>query len=417
MEHFLELKRKLALTLSLAIAISLLVAFVINYSVSKTSIIEGLVNKELPLTSSAIVADLNNERLGLFLNRTPSDYQKRYLSNIDYGLNREKLNQMLDLYYKEYGHHIYLVNTSWQIMARNNQSMVSGVNNLQELTDFNKLTQTLNKDITQYELQHQHESVLINARYLPDLDWYLLVDTNATQATASLREALYLNMFLCLLASLSVFGLTNLAINRYEWQIKQKFSDMSSSDSLTGLANRYTFDILIGHVLANAKRSQTPVSLVLLDVDLMRSAILEHGTVVTNRVIQEVGNLIKDSIRASDVGCRWSEDKFLITLNNCLPEKATTIAQKLSSSIQLAMIAQPTGDTALQTHISAGVADYHVNDTVDSLIERTERALVHAQSQTHHKVMYVQAPYYSTTKITRNLNNKQADIKAVQMQA
>jgi PleD family two-component response regulator len=43
-------------------------------------------------------------------------------------------------------------------------------------------------------------------------------------------------------------------------------------------------------------------------------------------------------------------------------------------------------------NISAGVADYHVNDTLDTLIERTERALVHAQSQTHHKVMYVQGP-------------------------
>jgi|GEM_PF-2465186 len=416
MEHFLELKRKLALTLSFAIAIALLIAFVINYSVSKVSIINALVNKELPLTASAVMADLRDERLGLFLNSAPSDYQKRYLSNIDYGLDRAKLNEMLDLYHQEYGHNIYLVNQEMQIVARNNQSIVSDKKNLFEINDFKDFTQALNKDKSSYELQHKGDTVLINAQYLPSLDWYLLVDTNATQATASLRDALYLNIFVCLFASLSIFGLTHIAISRYQWQIKQKLSDMSSSDTLTGLANRYTFDILIGHILANAKRTQTPISLILLDMDLIKSAVLEHGSLTTEKIVQQVGHIIKASIRASDVGCRWSEDKFLITLNNCLPDKATSIAQNLTLNIQQAMIQHPVADN-MQLNISAGVADYHVNDTLDSLIERTERALVHAQSQTHHKVMYVQAPYYTATHLTRRLNNKQHDIKAVQMQA
>lgn len=416
MEHFLELKRKLALTLSFAIAIALLIAFVINYSVSKVSIINALVNKELPLTASAVMADLRDERLGLFLNSAPSDYQKRYLSNIDYGLDRAKLNEMLDLYHQEYGHNIYLVNQEMQIVARNNQSIVSDKKNLFEINDFKAFTQVLNKDTSSYELQHEGDTVLINAHYLPSLDWYLLVDTNATQATASLRDALYLNIFVCLFASLSIFGLTHIAISRYQWQIKQKLSDMSSSDTLTGLANRYTFDILIGHILANAKRTQTPISLILVDMDLIKSAVLEHGSLTTEKIVQQVGHIIKASIRASDVGCRWSEDKFLITLNNCLPDKATSIAQNLTLNIQQAMIQHPVADN-MQLNISAGVADYHVNDTLDSLIERTERALVHAQSQTHHKVMYVQAPYYTATHLTRRLNNKQHDIKAVQMQA
>ena len=344
MEHFLELKRKLALTLSFAIAIALLIAFVINYSVSKVSIINALVNKELPLTASAVMADLRDERLGLFLNSAPSDYQKRYLSNIDYGLDRAKLNEMLDLYHQEYGHNIYLVNQEMQIVARNNQSIVSDKKNLFEINDFKAFTQVLNKDTSSYELQHEGDTVLINAHYLPSLDWYLLVDTNATQATASLRDALYLNIFVCLFASLSIFGLTHIAISRYQWQIKQKLSDMSSSDTLTGLANRYTFDILIGHILANAKRTQTPISLILLDMDLIKSAVLEHGSLTTEKIVQQVGHIIKASIRASDVGCRWSEDKFLITLNNCLPEKATSIAQNLTLNIQQAMIQHPVAD-------------------------------------------------------------------------
>jgi GGDEF domain-containing protein len=108
------------------------------------------------------------------------------------------------------------------------------------------------------------------------------------------------------------------------------------------------------------------------------------------------------------------EDKFLITLNNCLPEKATRIAESLRLNINDYLT---THAKTMNLNLSAGVTNYHVNDTVDTLVERIERALVHAQSQDNNKVMYVQAPYYTPTYMTRRLNNPLGDIKAVQMQA
>lgn len=95
---------------------------------------------------------------------------------------------------------------------------------------------------------------------------FLFVDTSEYQATAKIRQSFYLNIFICIFATMVMAWLTYIAINRYQWQINQKLSDMSSSDSLTGLVNRYTFDILIHHLLANAKRNQQPVSVVMLDL-------------------------------------------------------------------------------------------------------------------------------------------------------
>lgn len=416
MEYFVELKRKLVIILSLTVAIFLLTAFVVNYSVSKNAIINNLSNKELPLTANAVVADLNDERLGLVLNTAPSDYQKRYLNAVNYGIDNQKLNQMLDLYYQEYGHNVYIVNHALEIIAHNSQSMMGSARNLTELSQFTKITQTLSKEQSTYEVNYQGDTFLVKTRYLPNAEWYLFVDTSTSQATASLKESLYLNLFIGLLATLSAFGLTHLGINRYEGLVKQKFSDMSATDSLTGLANRYTFDILIGHILANAKRTHTPTSLVFIDMDTLKIATSQYNSIDIQTIIQQAGECIKNSIRASDVGCRWTEDKFLLILNNCLPDKATAIAQKITQTIQHTLALLPNA-TAIPLNISAGVSEYHLNDTVESLIERTERALVHAQSQAHHKVMYVQAPYHTPTYLTRRLDNKQGDIKAVQMQA
>lgn len=410
MEHFVELKRKLALTLSFAIAFSLLVAFVINYSVSKASLKESLTKNQLPLTASMIASDLQNERLGLIINPRPSDYQKRYLNSINYGLNKDKLVQMLDLYKQQYGHNIYLTNAQGAIIAHNVGSNIDGQINLTDSPQLQNIFNSLDKKSNgSYEYASNGENFLVNSHYLADLDWFLFVDTSEYQATAKIRESFYLNIFICLFATIVMVWLTYIAINRYQWQINQKLSDMSSSDSLTGLTNRYTFDILVHHLLANAKRQQLPVSVVMLDL----SSLKQHQqTVHIDSLIQKAGQFIKTSIRASDVGCRWSEDKFLVTFNNCLQDKAATISESLRANIEH-LLAKELGS---EITIHAGLTDYYANDTIETLLERTERALVHAQSQNGNKMMYVQPPYYTPTYLTRRIN-KQLDVKAVQMQA
>lgn len=413
MEHFVELKRKLALTLSLAIAFSLLVAFVINYSVSKASLKESLVKNQLPLTASMITTDLQNERLGLIINPSPSDYQKRYLNSINYGLNKDKLIQMLDLYKKQYGHNIYITNAQGNVIVHNTGSNIDGQLNLtdspQLQTIFNNLDPKTNST---HEYSVNGETFLVNSHYLKELNWFLFVDTSEYQATAKIRQSFYLNIFICIFATMVMVWLTYIAINRYQWQINQKLSDMSSSDSLTGLVNRYTFDILIHHLLANAKRNQQPVSVVMLDLSSLKQ-LNQH--IHVDSLIQKAGQFIKTSIRASDVGCRWSEDKFLVTFNNCLQDKAMAIAESLRINIEQ-LLHKELGDQSKLVTVSAGLTDYYANDTIETLLERTERALVHAQSQASSKMMYVQPPYHSPTYMTRRIT-KQLDVKAVQMQA
>ncbi|WP_297926135.1 diguanylate cyclase [uncultured Agitococcus sp.] len=413
MEHFVELKRKLALTLSLAIAFSLLVAFVINYSVSKASVKESLIKNQLPLTASMIATDLQNERLGLIINPRPTDYQKRYLNGIDYGLNKDKIVQMLDLYKKQYGHNVYLTNAKGVIIAHNTGSNIDGQINLTDSPQLQAIFNGLDpKKDGSYEYGFNGENFLVNSSYLEDLDWFLFVDTSEYQATAKIRESFYVNIFIGLFATMAMVWLTYAAINRYQWQINQKLSDMSSSDSLTGLANRYTFDILIHHLLANAKRNQLPVSVVMIDLSSLKQ--LNHH-IHLDSLLQKAGQFIKTSIRASDVGCRWSEDKFLVTFNNCVQDKATAIAESLRVNIEH-LLHKEVGDKAHLVSVTAGLTDYYPNDTVETLLERTERALVHAQSQGSSKIMYVQPPYFTPTYMTRRLN-KQLDVKAVQMQA
>ena len=406
MEQFLELKRKLTLTLCIAVACSFMVALLISYSVAKATIHNSLVNKELPLTASTVSSDLQDDTLGIFLNPNPSVDQRKYLNAIDYGLDRERLNTVLNLYKKAYNHNIYFVDMSGQVQA---STRSDGITKGSDLYKISGLTDVISDIMTSkrgsYQYQHNGQTYLLNVRHLPHLNWMLFVDTNEDDATANIRHALYLNLFICLFITLIVVGLINVAINRYQWQLKQKLAEMSASDSLTGLANRYTFDIIINHILANAQRNQVPVSLIFMDIDLLRQLSdpfgREHGEII----IKQIGSLIKNSIRASDIGCRWSEDKFLITLNKCHGEKAQVIADALRLNIENTILSQhmPT----MKTRLNLGVTQYNPNDTVLSLVERVERALAQAQEQEGNKVVYIKPPHYTPHTISRSFAKPQ----------
>lgn len=415
MEQFLELKRKLTLTLGIAIALSFMIALLISYSVAKVSIHNSLVNKELPLTASTVSSDLQDDALGVFLNPNPTAYQRKYLNDVDYGLDREKLNSVLNLYKKAYNHNIYFVDMQGKVIASTRDDGVTKDSNLYQTAG---LTEVIGNIVSakrgSYQYNYNGQTYLLNVRHLPNLDWLLFVDTSEEEATANIRHALYLNIFICLFITLAVVGLTNIAINRYQWQLKQKLAEMSASDSLTGLANRYTFDIIINHILANAQRNQVPVSLIFVDIDLLRNIKDQFGREHAEIMIKQIGNLIKNSIRASDVGCRWSEDKFLITLNKCHGEKAQVIAEALRMNIENSILAQHM--PSLKTTLSIGVTQYNANDSVISLVERVERALAQAQEQGGNKVVYLKPPHYTPNTISRTFA-KQLESRTLQMPA
>ncbi|PTQ90650.1 diguanylate cyclase (GGDEF)-like protein [Agitococcus lubricus] len=412
MEQFLELKRKLTLTLSIAIGLSFLIALLISYSVAKVSIHNALVKKELPLIATTVASDLQDDSLGILLNANPTAYQRKYLNAVDYGLDREKLNSILNLYKKAYNHNIYFVDLEGHVIASTRDDGIRKSADIYQLEGLRQIAgQITSSQRGSYEYDYQGERYLLTVRHLPNLNWLLFVDTSEDEALANVRNAFYLNLFICLFVTLAIVGLTHIAINRYQWQLKQKLASMAISDTLTGLANRYSFDIIINHILANAQRNQIPVSLIFIDIDLFRTISHQYGHELGERIIKQMGSLIKNSIRASDVGCRWSDDKFLITLNKCHGEKAQIIAEALRMNIENSILSQEL--KGVKTTLSIGITQYNPNDNVVSLLERVERALIQAQAEGGNKAVYLKPPHYTPN----TMGVKRLALNSAQMQA
>ena len=400
MEQLFSLKRNLIIYLSITIGLGFLMALFVSYSVAKVSLHHSLVNQQLPLTSHSFFSDVTNDNLGLFITPTPTAYQNRYHEYLNYGINQEKINTLINLYKKEYNQNIYLVNLEGEIIISTRDDDFKIQANLHQINSVSHITESIiNEKKGSYQYQLNGHNYLLNVRYLPDFKWLLLVDTNEDEAIADIRHSLYLNIFIAIFCILTIIWLINTLMISYQWQLKKIFNEIATLDKLTGLANKRTFEIMINHVLANSLRNQTPVTLIIMQIDALKDIHYKYGILAVENIIQQIGGLIKSSIRASDVGCRWSDEQFLITLNQCQADKAQIIAESLRINIEKAIITH--NNQPLNMTISVGLSQYHVNDTVASLIERIDCALTQAKTMGGNKVVVLKPPYSIPETIAR----------------
>jgi diguanylate cyclase (GGDEF)-like protein len=85
-------------------------------------------------------------------------------------------------------------------------------------------------------------------------------------------------------------------------------------DDLTGLANRRGFFALGEHELLVAARTRSSVALLFIDVDGLKSVNDELGHVVGDQLLKEAADVIRETIRASDIAGRLGGDEFCVLL-------------------------------------------------------------------------------------------------------
>jgi diguanylate cyclase (GGDEF)-like protein len=124
------------------------------------------------------------------------------------------------------------------------------------------------------------------------------------------------------------------------------------TDSLTGLANRREFDLELAHACASARRYQTPLSLLSLDVDQFKTINDTHGHAAGDTALQVVAAICRANTRASDLIARVGGDEFAILM----PQTARHGANTVAATIQQALINHPPNAQVGSLRVSVGVA-------------------------------------------------------------
>lgn len=151
-------------------------------------------------------------------------------------------------------------------------------------------------------------------------------------------------------------------------------------DALTGVASRTAILERLEMEVAEARRYQHPVAIVLLDVDRFSALNASHGVAAGDAALREVALRIRLRVRQADSLGRWGGDGFVAILPHTDEAGAATFADVLRGRVAQGPLRL--GDVEVAITISAGVAVMRPAEELDrdGLIRRAEEALSSARS-------------------------------------
>jgi two-component system cell cycle response regulator len=170
-----------------------------------------------------------------------------------------------------------------------------------------------------------------------------------------------------------------------------KLSEMSLRDELTRLYNRRYFEEILEREISRAKRYETDLALCMINLDHFKQINDQYGYPAGDTVLSEMGKMLKEYIRQSDLVCRYSGEEFAIIFPNTTAEHALKVCERFRATVARHQFRY--GSTGFQVTLSMGIASY-TGDREQSpgeLQECAERSLGLAKKEGRNRVKQ----YYS----------------------
>lgn len=161
----------------------------------------------------------------------------------------------------------------------------------------------------------------------------------------------------------------------------------ATTDSLTGLTNRRGFDARLRRAMARNKSDNTPVCLLIADIDRFKTFNDSYGHKTGDLVLRLVGRLLADNVKGRDTAARYGGEEFALILTGADEHAGSRVAEQIRAALDgKRLINRGSGQHLTGVTMSIGVAELRPNERAASLIERADAALYQAKNSGRNKV-------------------------------
>jgi diguanylate cyclase (GGDEF)-like protein/putative nucleotidyltransferase with HDIG domain len=155
----------------------------------------------------------------------------------------------------------------------------------------------------------------------------------------------------------------------------EKLAAGALRDSLTGLYDHQHFLKFLETEYKRARRYNLPLSLLMIDLDHFKMVNDTYGHPFGDFVLREIARIFEESIRDSDILCRYGGEEFAVILPNTPLEGAYSVAEKLRRTIANLVFWQ--GDLSTKLTITVGISTIaeERTETKEDLIKHADESL------------------------------------------
>ncbi|MNZ65522.1 Phytochrome-like protein cph2 [compost metagenome] len=166
-------------------------------------------------------------------------------------------------------------------------------------------------------------------------------------------------------------------------ELNRQLQEWSMADGLTGAANRRHFDEYLGSQLMEGIEDNSPISLLLIDIDYFKRYNDFYGHIQGDRCLQAVVNAIKTSFPPTDgLVARYGGEEFAVVLPGYDADQAKDIAERTCDLVKQLRIAHENSKVSDIVTVSIGVATVYLKEDKEytKLIKSADNQLYKAKS-------------------------------------
>jgi diguanylate cyclase (GGDEF)-like protein len=165
-------------------------------------------------------------------------------------------------------------------------------------------------------------------------------------------------------------------------------------DPLTHVYNRGYLEDQLGREIERYKRTNEPVSFLLIDVDNFKQVNTNFGHPVGDLILSAIAHLLEDKVRQVDVVSRYGGDEFGIILPDTIGEHAFMTADRLRGVVEandFAATCSAIGDMKITISVGGAICPFDAA-TKEDLIEKADKALAQAERAGKNQVVFFSLP-------------------------
>ena len=175
-------------------------------------------------------------------------------------------------------------------------------------------------------------------------------------------------------------------------QLLQTMREQANIDPLTGLYNRRFCKDYASKLMAMARRKDTPLGFIMLDLDHFKSVNDVFGHEVGDRVLKQFARTVTQSMRETNLTARLGGEEFIILLPDTGALACQVVAERIRSAVARMSMPQVKDQQVPPVTVSLGIAVYPEHGaTLEELLQASDRALYESKRAGRNRItLYVE---------------------------
>jgi len=166
----------------------------------------------------------------------------------------------------------------------------------------------------------------------------------------------------------------------------ERTQEQARTDPLTGFLNRRGMEEILIREFARSRRTASPLSVAILDIDHFKTVNDEHGHDVGDQALVHIAKVARSGVRETDVVCRYGGEEFVVVFPGAAADGARFVVDRMRTLAESTPLA--VGALKVQIRFSAGVSELTGTDgSIRVLLKRADDALYEAKRAGRNRVV------------------------------